>query len=240
MESIIKNGHTKKILETIDQIQSGFRLLSEMGCKGFDCSKQSMDIVSRWGRIRADHPESLAEIRKDLGDCHRCRLSQHRRNIVFGTGNPRASLVFIGEGPGYDEDIQGEPFVGAAGQLLTKIIQAIQRTRERVYISNIVKCRPPNNRNPKTDEIQTCYPFLHRQIQAIHPKFICALGTIAAQSLLQTEQPISALRGKFHNYRGIKVLPTYHPAYLLRNPEKKRAVWEDMKELMTAMGIDFG
>jgi DNA polymerase len=199
-----------------------------------------MDILSRWGRKQEDLPETLEQIRKDLGDCHRCGLSQHRRNIVFGIGNPRASLVFIGEGPGYEEDSQGEPFVGAAGQLLTKIIQAIQQTRKRVYISNIVKCRPPNNRNPKTDEIQTCYPFLQRQIQAIRPKFICTLGTIAAQSLLRSEQPISALRGKFHDYRGIMVLPTYHPAYLLRNPEKKRAVWEDMKQLMTAMGIDFG
>ena len=138
----------------------------------------------------------------------------------------------MGEGPGFDEDQQGEPFVGPAGQLLTKIIEAINLTRSQVYICNIVKCRPPRNRNPQPDEISTCFPFLDRQIAAMQPDFICALGSIAAQTLLNTAEPISRLRGRFHDYKGIKLLPTYHPAYLLRNPEKKRDVWDDMKMLM--------
>ncbi|MGD8492518.1 MAG: uracil-DNA glycosylase [Desulfobacterales bacterium] len=178
------------------------------------------------------HLETLTDIRSNLGECRRCRLAQHRRNIVFGSGSPTAKLVFVGEGPGFDEDRQAEPFVGPAGQLLTKIIAAINLTRSQVYISNIVKCRPPSNRNPRPDEIQTCYPFLDRQLDAIQPTFICALGSIAAQTLLNTAEPISKLRGRFYDYRGIKLLPTYHPAYLLRNAEKKRAVWEDMKMLM--------
>jgi DNA polymerase len=167
-----------------------------------------------------------------MGDCQRCGLAQHRRNIVFGSGSPKARLVFVGEGPGYEEDQQGQPFVGPAGQLLTKIIGAIKLTREQVYICNIVKCRPPQNRNPRPDEIKTCYSFLDRQIDAIQPDFICALGSIAAQSLLNTSEPISKLRGRFFDYRGIKLLSTYHPAYLLRNTDMKRRVWDDMKMLM--------
>jgi uracil-DNA glycosylase family 4 len=167
-----------------------------------------------------------------LGDCRRCRLANERTCIVFGEGDPRAKLVFVGEGPGFEEDRQGKPFVGAAGQLLTRIIEAIKLSRSQVYICNIIKCRPPENRNPMPDEIKCCSPFLERQIAAIQPDFICALGTFAAQTLLQTATPISRLRGRFHQYRGIKVLPTYHPAYLLRNPDKKRDVWEDMKMLM--------
>ena len=215
-------------------------MLSELGCQGFDCSDENMNILQGWGKRQHHHPESLTDIRTDIGDCQRCRLSKDRRHIVFGIGNPRAKLVFIGEGPGHDEDTQGEPFVGAAGRLLTKIIRAIKQTREGVYICNIIKCRPPGNRNPMPDEIKTCYPFLERQIQAIQPQFICALGTIATQTLLDRKQPISALRGTFHDYRGIKVMPTYHPAYLLRNPERKRDVWEDMKKLMKAMGTSIG
>ena len=151
---------------------------------------------------------------------------------MFGVGNPDAQLVFVGEGPGRDEDRQGEPFVGAAGELLTRIIQAIKLTREQVYIANIVKCRPPENRNPEPGEIETCLPFLERQLKAINPRFIVALGKVAAQTLLGSEAPISRLRGRFHDYGGIRLLPTYHPAYLLRNPGAKRAVWEDMQMLM--------
>lgn len=180
--------------------------------------------------------ETLKEIRQELGDCRRCKLSKRRRNIVFGAGNPQARLMFVGEGPGADEDFQGEPFVGAAGRLLTKIIQAIHLTREEVYIANIIKCRPPGNRNPEPEEIRTCYPFLERQIQAIRPEFICALGSFAARTLLNTTQPISRLRGRFHDYKGIKVIPTFHPAFLLRKPERKRDVWEDMKMLIREMG----
>jgi DNA polymerase len=143
--------------------------------------------------------------------------------------------MFVGEGPGYDEDQKGEPFVGAAGKLLTKIIEAINHTREQVYICNIIKCRPPGNRNPMPDEIDVCFPFLKRQIASVKPDIICALGTFAAQTLLETKSPISQLRGCFFDYMGARVLPTYHPAYLLRNPSKKRDVWEDMKKLMKAM-----
>jgi DNA polymerase len=150
---------------------------------------------------------------------------------VFGTGNPQAKLVFVGEAPGRDEDLQGEPFVGLAGQLLNKIIQAIQLGREQVYIGNIIKCRPPENRNPEPDEIMACEPFLIKQLQVIRPKLICALGAFAAQTLLKTEEKISSLRGKFHEYQGIPLMPTYHPAYLLRNPNRKREVWEDMKKI---------
>jgi len=175
--------------------------------------------------------QTLAEVRQELGECKRCKLHRKRTHIVFGSGNPRAKLVFVGEGPGRDEDLQGEPFVGQAGKLLTRIIEAIQLTREEVYIANIIKCRPPENRNPEPDEIAACEPFLLRQIQAIQPKLICALGTFAAQTLLQTAEKISALRGRFHPYQGILLMPTYHPAFLLRNPSYKRDVWEDVKKV---------
>ena len=154
---------------------------------------------------------------------------QHRKNIVFGTGNPEAKLVFVGEGPGGEEDIQGKPFVGPAGQLLTKIINSINLSREEVYIANIIKCRPPQNRNPEPDEIKACEPFLIKQLDAIQPKIICALGTFAAQTLLETDEKISRLRGRFIDYRNSKLIATFHPAYLLRNSQKKREVWEDMK-----------
>jgi DNA polymerase len=162
----------------------------------------------------------------------RCKLARGRTHIVFGQGNPAARLVFVGEGPGQEEDLAGEPFVGAAGQLLTKIIEAMRLRREDVYIANVVKCRPPGNRVPEEDEIASCSPFLRRQIAAIRPVFVCTLGACAAQTLLRTRTPISRLRGRFHEVDGVKVLPTFHPAYLLRNPEHKREVWEDMKLLM--------
>ncbi len=176
-------------------------------------------------------PADLDAVIAELGDCRRCKLHAHRTQIVFGTGNPRAKLLFVGEAPGRDEDLQGEPFVGQAGQLLNKIIEAIQLRREQVYIGNIIKCRPPENRNPEPEEIMACEPFLIKQIQVIRPRLICALGTFAAQALLKTEEKISSLRGKFHAYQGIPLMPTYHPAYLLRNPNRKREVWEDMKKI---------
>ena len=172
---------------------------------------------------------TLADVRRELGDCERCKLHKTRTNIVFGTGNEQAKLVFVGEGPGLDEDIQGEPFVGAAGQLLTRIIRAINLRREDVYICNIIKCRPPKNRNPEPDEIEACKPFVLKQLEVIRPRLICALGSVAAQALLETAAPIGILRGRFHSFRGVKLMPTYHPAYLLRNPAKKRGVWEDMQ-----------
>ena len=183
------------------------------------------------GRSRTSS-KALQAIREEMGECSRCKLCEERTHIVFGVGNPKAELLFIGEGPGRDEDLQGEPFVGRAGQLLTKIIQAMQMQRSDVYIANIVKCRPPNNRYPEPDEVSTCLPFLIRQIEAIRPKVIVSLGNLAAQSLLQTNQGVSALRGHFREYCGIPLMPTFHPAYLLRNPPKKREVWEDMKKVM--------
>jgi len=179
----------------------------------------------------------LKQIQKVIDGCRLCGLHQGRTHIVVGEGNAHAKLVFVGEGPGYEEDQTGRPFVGKAGQLLTKIIQAMHLTRKDVYICNIVKCRPPGNRNPLPDEIQACLPYLRRQIHLINPDFICALGTVAAQTLLETDNPISRLRGGFHGYKGIQVMPTYHPSYLLRNPEKKRDVWEDIQKLMKGMNL---
>lgn len=175
--------------------------------------------------------ETLETIREDLGDCQRCKLAPTRKNIVFGSGNPNAELMFVGEAPGADEDDQGLPFVGKAGQLLTRIIEAIDMRREDVYICNILKCRPPGNRNPESGEIASCEPFLVRQIAAVRPKVICALGTFGAQTLLRTKEPISKLRGHFIEYRGAKLLATFHPAYLLRNPHEKRKVWEDVQKI---------
>ncbi len=229
--NLLKSG----IINTLEDIKTFFRFLAENGCQGFECSKESLNKINRWGRKKGFSSETLETIRKDLGDCKRCRLSNKRTNIVFGAGDPHAKLMFVGEGPGYDEDQMGEPFVGAAGRLLTKIIEAIHHTREQVYICNIIKCRPPGNRNPMADEIEICVPFLKRQIASVKPDIICALGTFAAQTLLETKSPISKLRGCFYDYMGTKILPTYHPAYLLRNPDKKRDVWEDMKKLMKAM-----
>jgi uracil-DNA glycosylase family 4 len=219
-------------IEIIDELSRTLRYLSAGGCRGFDCSDQSVRVLESWRTPPGPRSETLESIRADLGDCRRCRLAAGRTHIVFGEGDPHAKLVFVGEGPGYEEDQQGRPFVGAAGQLLTKIIQAIGLTREQVYICNIVKSRPPGNRTPLPDEIEACAPFAERQITAIKPEFICALGAVAAQRLLRTTAPISRLRGRFHDYHGIRVLPTYHPAYLLRNADKKRDVWEDMKLLI--------
>jgi uracil-DNA glycosylase family 4 len=174
--------------------------------------------------------DALHAVREDIGDCTRCKLHTLGRNqVVFGVGNPEADLMFVGEAPGADEDIQGVPFVGRAGQLLTKIIEAIGLKREDVYIANVIKCRPPQNRNPEPDEIETCEPFLFRQVDIIKPKVIVALGKFAAQTLLRTLDPISRLRGRQFSYRGAVLIPTFHPAYLLRNPSSKREVWEDMK-----------
>ena len=192
-------------------------------------------VVSSDGSSASALADSLESIQTDIGDCQRCKLAQHRTRIVFGEGSPSARLMFVGEAPGFDEDQQGIPFVGKAGQLLSRIIQAINLTREQVYICNVNKCRPPGNRNPEPDEILACSPFLNRQIASIQPEFICALGTFAAQTLLKTTQPISTLRGQFYVYNGIRLLPTFHPSYLLRSPDKKREVWEDMKLLMNEM-----
>ncbi len=182
--------------------------------------------------VFASQADALAAIRADIGDCTRCKLhGLGRTHIVFGVGSPNADLMFVGEAPGGDEDLQGEPFVGRAGQLLTKIIEAMGMTRGEVYIANVIKCRPPGNRNPEPDEVAECEPFLFRQIDAIKPKVIVALGKFAAQSLLKTTDPITRLRGREFKYRDAILMPTYHPAYLLRNPSAKRDVWEDMKRV---------
>ncbi len=183
----------------------------------------------------APSPETastLREVREELGDCRRCDLCHSRQNIVFGVGSERAGLLFVGEAPGHDEDLQGEPFVGKAGALLTRILENVMGLRrEEVYIANLVKCRPPGNRNPKEDEIKACNPFLLKQFAAIRPRLICALGAFAAQTLLCTDAKISQLKGKFYDYHGSRLFVSYHPAFLLRNPSKKREVWEDFKLL---------
>jgi DNA polymerase len=190
--------------------------------------------------VGAASHQVLIELKHEIGPaCTRCKLhTLGRKQIVFGVGNPAADLMFVGEAPGADEDIQGEPFVGRAGQLLTKIIEAIGLQRSDVYIANVIKCRPPGNRNPELDEVEQCEPFLFRQIDAIKPKVIVALGKFAAQSLLKTADPITRLRGRAFTYRGATLIPTFHPAYLLRNPSSKREVWEDMKKVRAILQGD--
>lgn len=183
-------------------------------------------------------PETLDDIRADLGDCQRCRLGASRTELVYGVGNPQARLVLVGEAPGREEDQQGTPFVGEAGRLLDRILLAMDLRREDVYICNVLKCRPPHNRDPHPEEVATCEAFLVRQIAAIKPQVIIGLGRFAVHTLLKSKIPISRLRGEWQSYQGIPLMPTYHPAYLLRNPEGKRDVWEDMKEVMRRLGSD--
>lgn len=221
----------KKYEELIADLKTYLEYLKESGIEALPLSGETR----RQAPSSSPHPSerlTLEEIREQLGDCRRCKLHRTRKTIVFGEGNTQATLMFVGEGPGFDEDVQGRPFVGRAGQLLTKIIQSIGLQRSEVYIANIVKCRPPQNRNPEPDEIDACHPFLVKQIEAIQPRIICALGTFAAQTLLKTSTKITALRGQVFELDGIKLIPTYHPAFLLRNPEKKREVWEDMKRIL--------
>ncbi|RJQ43835.1 MAG: uracil-DNA glycosylase [Nitrospiraceae bacterium] len=188
------------------------------------------------GNIALDREAALKALREEIGDCKRCKLSGNRKNIVFGEGSPDARLMFIGEGPGRDEDIQGRPFVGEAGQLLTRMITKLGLRREEVYIANIVKCRPPNNREPEEDEIATCRPFVERQIEIISPAVIVSLGRISAQSLLRVKTAISRLRGNFIEYNNVPVMPTFHPAYLLRNPKDKWKTWDDMQKVLERLG----
>lgn len=175
---------------------------------------------------------ALEALREEIGDCQRCKLSKGRKNIVFGEGNPDADLMFIGEAPGKEEDMQARPFVGDAGKLLTRLIEKMGFSREDVYIANIVKCRPPLNRDPEEDEIEACLPFIERQAKAISPKVIISLGRISAHTLMGTKVPITKLRGTFSEYKGISLMPTFHPAYLLRNPKDKQLVWEDAQKVL--------
>lgn len=252
--------------DLIEEIQRSLRSLSDAGWRGFDCAPETLQRLAAWSRpVGADAhrtapprsdpaettaagppghaaaasagEETLDDVRADLGDCRRCKLCEGRRHIVFGAGDSRARLVFVGEGPGQDEDRQGEPFVGAAGQLLTRIIAAMGLGRESVYICNVIKCRPPGNRNPEPDEVAACLPFLRRQLLVIRPAAICALGAVAAGTLLGTDAPLGRLRGRFHDWEGTPLMPTYHPAYLLRNPGGKRAVWEDVQQIMDRLGL---
>lgn len=221
-----------------DQLRDHLRLFQELGVTGVSSDRRwrvrSADRETE--PVAGDEAEkielaSLTEIRDDLGECTRCKLHTGRNHLVYGDGNPDAALMFVGEAPGRDEDQQGVPFVGRAGKLLTKIIEAIDLEREDVYIANVIKCRPPKNRNPEPDEVETCQPFLFAQIDVIQPRVIVALGSFAAHTLLGSEEPISRLRGNIYDYRGAQLIPTFHPAYLLRSPDRKRDVWEDMKKV---------
>lgn len=222
-----------------DQVKRCLGYMKTLGVQGFDCSAESLERMELWGkpRLKQTVKEDLEGIKADLGSCSRCRLSSTRKNLVFGSGNPKAVLMFVGEAPGYEEDLKGQPFVGESGQLLTKMIEGMGLTRDDVYIANIIKCRPSDNRNPSPEEIVRCFPFLERQIMAVGPQVICTLGAVATQALLGTHEGISRLRGQFQEYRGMKVLPTFHPAYLLRYPDKKREAWEDLKKIMAVLGL---
>jgi len=196
-------------------------------------------MTSDEGGTRPVGAMGLTLVREELGDCQRCKLAPLRTKLVFGVGNPNAHLVFVGEAPGADEDARGEPFVGRAGQLLTDIIErGMGLKRSDVYICNVIKCRPPDNRNPEPDEVAACEPFLMRQIDLVRPRAIVALGTFAVQALLKVKTPISRLRGNWHEVRGVKLMPTFHPAYLLRSPGEKRWVWQDIQEVMKVLGIE--
>ena len=257
-----------------NEVKRSLLHLQVNGCKGFDCSEKSLEIINSWGKdkvlehkksvptqptsshspdrsraginpqnrrnsiavpepIRRD--ETLEAIRTEIGDCQRCNLGAKRNNLVFGAGNPDARLAFVGEAPGHDEDMQGKPFVGASGQLLTKMINAMGLGKEDVYICNIIKCRPAGNRNPLPEEIITCLPFLQRQLEVIKPEIICTLGGFATQALLEKTDGITRLRGRFHHYYGIRVMPIFHPAYLLRNASKKREAWDDLQKIMAPL-----
>jgi DNA polymerase len=223
------------------ELAAHLRLYQQLGVAGMSSDRSwrergSATVETAEGKGADEAPgaegESLAAIREDLGDCTRCKLhGLGRAKIVFGVGQPDAQLMFVGEAPGADEDAQGEPFVGRAGQLLTKIIQSIGLERSDVYIANVIKCRPPGNRNPEADEVAQCRPFLLRQIDSVRPRVIVALGTFAAQALLETVTPISKLRGQLFEFHGARVVPTFHPAFLLRSPDRKRDVWDDMKKV---------
>jgi uracil-DNA glycosylase family 4 len=223
----------KEAKEVISDFKTYFEYLKEMGIASLPFSDEAHSQKEVFLSVTSSLSLTLARVREELGDCKRCKLHRTRKTIVFGEGHEKARLMVIGEGPGFEEDVQGRPFVGRAAQLLTKILQSIQLQREEVYITNIVKCRPPQNRNPEPDEIESCNPFLSKQIQAIQPRIICTLGTFASQTVLKTDAKITALRGRFYDRDGVKIFPTYHPAYLLRNPERKRDVWEDMKQIQT-------
>ncbi|MBW2689171.1 MAG: uracil-DNA glycosylase [Deltaproteobacteria bacterium] len=221
-----------EIRETLASARSQFEYLSDLGLESLKTDPPGRCHEQQSVETNAALEETLDVIRADLGDCHRCDLAASRTELVYGVGNPNARLVLVGEAPGREEDIKGEPFVGEAGRLLDRILLAMGMQREDVYICNVLKCRPPNNRDPQPDEVATCEAFLIRQVATIRPQVIVGLGRFAVHCLLKTKAPISRLRGEWQSYQGIPLMPTYHPAYLLRNPDGKRDVWEDMKEVM--------
>ena len=234
----------KELQETVAQVRGLLEDLALLGVTELPLAPEPADRppcrLDEQAAVPDCRAETLDEIRADLGDCQRCSLSKGRNHIVFGAGSASARLVLVGEAPGRDEDRQGAPFVGEAGRLLDRILFAMALKREDVYICNVQKCRPPKNRDPLPEEIDACQPFLKRQLAAIQPQVVVTLGRFAAQTLLDTQEPISRLRGRWHSYEGIAVMPTYHPAFLLRNPAAKREVWEDMKQVMARLRQGIG
>jgi len=228
----------KELRETLAAARSQFEYLRDLGVESLKSCLPAENSGLQGHAASAAVVESLDAIRLDLGDCQRCGLAGSRTQLVYGVGNPNARLVLVGEAPGREEDLRGEPFVGEAGRLLDRILSAMGMQRADVYICNVLKCRPPNNRDPLPEEVATCEAFLIRQIAAIRPQVIVGLGRFAVHSLLKTRVPIGQLRGEWQSYQGIPLMPTYHPAYLLRNPEGKREVWEDMKTVLRLMNAE--
>ena len=235
LNSLRESGVDGIPVQTTEQLQKNESVVSASSREEFleEAHDKTVPVIK---------PDTLEKIRKNLGDCQRCKLGKTRKNLVFGVGNPHARLVFVGEGPGADEDRLGEPFVGEAGRLLDRIINAMGLQRSDVYICNVVKCRPPGNRDPEVDEIAACSPFLLRQVQSIKPEVVVALGKVAAQMLLGSREPISRIRGKFHDFHGIPLMPTYHPAFLKRkeaegNKEAFWEVWDDMSQVLRLLKL---
>jgi uracil-DNA glycosylase family 4 len=228
-----------------DDLRTELALLRDLGFTHLDLTKPVSEAAAVEAGLAGEslelqpNEETLESLGAVASACVRCRLAQSRTQVVFGTGSPTADLMFIGEAPGRDEDLQGEPFVGRAGQLLTDIIKAMRLTRDDVYIANVIKCRPPENRNPEPDELDACRPYIRRQVELIQPKVIVTLGRFALQSLLEKSYSITSIRGQWLEYHGVKVMPTLHPAYLLRTPAAKKDVWSDMKQVMGELGIAF-
>lgn len=246
----MKNMHNKD--KILNRLYSAVELYRELGFEYLPLKKEDVEGFLKKNAAREVYPtpqqkevtvgrsgnktDGLKALRDKIGECKRCKLSENRNNVVFGEGSPDADIIFIGEGPGRDEDLQARPFVGAAGKLLTNLIVKLGLKREDVYIANIIKCRPPNNRNPEDDEVASCRPFVEKQIDVIKPKVIVCLGRIAAQALLKVKTPISRMRGNFFQYSDISVMPTFHPAYLLRNPKDKWLTWDDMQKVLKKLG----
>jgi uracil-DNA glycosylase family 4 len=224
-----------------DDLRYELTLLRDLGFTHLDIRRPATDDArSADNRQRGEAAELLAGLKAIAVVCEKCKLSKSRTQVVYGEGNPNADLMFIGEAPGRDEDLKGEPFVGRAGQLLTDIIKAMKLTRDDVYIANVIKCRPPENRNPEPDELEACHPYIQRQVEIIQPRVIVTLGRFALQSLTGKTYGISSARGQWLDYNGVKVMPTYHPAYLLRTPSAKKDVWADMKKVIAELGGESG